>query len=90
VWRNTFRRDAALHFFSVPVLSLAFQIMSRVGSWGQHYEIMAAAAYFHVYIVVFQPNRPVEYAVFGKQEHPFIFLQNNDELHYVWMRPEYQ
>lgn len=51
---------------------------------------MAAAAYFHVYIVVFQPNRPVEYAVFGKQEHSFIFLQNNDELHYVWMRPEYQ
>lgn len=61
--------------------------MSRTGSWGQHHEVMAAAAYFHVYIVVYQPNSPYEYQSYGQRAHEHIFIQNRAELHYEWMRP---
>ena len=89
MWRNTSRRGTALHCSPKYSLTLVFQIMALVGSWGQHFEIIAAAAYFDVCVVVFQPNQGAE-QVFGKEEHPRIFLQNNGGQHYVWMRPEYR
>ena len=56
---------------SVP--NLVFQIMLKEGSWGQHYEVMAAAAYFQVCIEVQQPLRPIEVAFYGRQEHTQFF-----------------
>jgi hypothetical protein len=67
-------------------LTLAIQIMSRDGSWGQHFEVMAAAALFQVYVVVHQPEEYEEYATFGNRQHPHIYLQNK-KGHYEWMRP---
>ncbi len=64
------------------------QIMSQDGAWGQHYELMAAAALFGVYIVVHQPGRYEECAAFGDRMCPHIFLQLLEECHYQWQRPQ--
>ena len=61
--------------------------MSQDGAWGQHYELMAAAALFGVYIVVHQPGRRVDYAVYGARTRPHIFLQLLGECHYQWQQP---
>jgi hypothetical protein len=65
--------------------------MSQDGAWGQHYELMAAAALFGVYIVVHQPGRRVDYAVYGARTRPHIFLEllviNGRECHFQWQRP---
>jgi hypothetical protein len=72
-----------------------FQIMRRDGSWGQHFEVMAAAAFFQVCIEVHRPGPPGCTAennvvqVFGQQDLPRIYFRNKQEQHYEWMRPLY-
>ena len=61
--------------------------MLKEGSWGQHYEVTAAAAYFQSCIEVQQPQRPVEVAFYGRQEHTQFFWKNASEMHFEWMRP---
>jgi hypothetical protein len=86
--------------FSLVLVSLSkatpdFQIMRRDGSWGQHYEVMAAAAFFQVCIEVHRPGPPGCAAeknfvqVFGQQDLPRIYFRNKQEQHYEWMRPLY-
>jgi hypothetical protein len=62
--------------------------MRQLGSWGTNQEVMVAAAYFNVFIVVYQPNqiRGWEYAWFGNPQHRVIYLQNMNERHYEWMK----
>jgi hypothetical protein len=64
--------------------------MNRNGSWGTNNEIMAAAACFDVFIVVHQPHQRAgyEFACYGNESQPTVFLQNLSESHYEWMRPE--
>lgn len=66
--------------------------MSQDGAWGQHYELMAAAALFGVYIVVNQPGRYETATYFGDRMCPPIFLElqviNGREYHYQWQRPQ--
>jgi hypothetical protein len=56
---------------------------------------MAAAACFHVCIEVQRPGAPGCSAeinvkqVFGRREHPRIYLRNLQEQHYEWMMPLY-
>jgi hypothetical protein len=86
--------------FALVLISLSkatpdFQIMRRDGSWGQQYEVMAAAAFFQVCIEVHRPGPPGCAAakkfvqVFGQQDLPRIYFENKQEQHYEWMRPLY-
>jgi hypothetical protein len=78
----------ALVLISVSKATPDFQIMRRDGSWGQHYEVMAAAALFQVCIEVHRPENSVV-QVFGRQDLPRIYFRNKQEQHYEWMRPLY-
>ena len=64
---------------------LALQNMRKIGIWGEHPEIVAAAALFRVFIIV-QANEAGRPVCAGDPRNPPIFLFNQGELHFEWMR----
>ena len=65
---------------------LASQNMRQDGTWGTHPEIIVAAALFRVFIIV-QANQGGRPVCTGDPRNPPIFLFNEGEFHFEWMRP---
>jgi len=62
-------------------------MMRREAAWGSQFEIMGAAALFGVRVIVWTPNSRNQFQFFGARGRPYIYLYNERNMHYDWLRP---